>query len=126
MFHTFSICCLNGSDDTMNSDVKIVFCTGVRRLEWMRLKGEYKKLQRESMQELKKQLQDSADQKQSHNTQENQPNQSVQIEKENKEECAVKELPFTPGVVLYFKCLGTTDLLKSDIRVSVDDISAVL
>lgn len=73
------------------------------------------------MQELKKQLQVNAgkqeDEEQKQST--NQSNQPAQKKKEEKkDECTVKELPFTPGVVLQFKCLDGTDLPKSEIRVS--------
>lgn len=77
------------------------------------------------MQELKKQLQVNSgkqggdDPKQTSN-QATQPNKTIATKNKNKEEesSAIKELPFTPGVVLYFKCTDGTDLPKSEIRVS--------
>jgi len=89
----------------------------------MRLKQEYKKLQRESMQELKKQLQVNSgtqdkDEQEQTNNQPTKPNSEQMKKKKEEKSGVIKELPFTPGVVLHFKCTDSTDLPKSEIRVS--------
>jgi hypothetical protein len=67
------------------------------------------------MQDLKKQLQEC------HEREGDKKEETSHKEKKgkeaNKEENTPKELPFTPGVVLHFKC-EDTEIQKKDIRVS--------
>lgn len=74
------------------------------------------------MQELKKQLQVTASKQGDDDEKQEIPSQTKEPEptdkKEDKDKSTVRELPFTAGVLLHFKCLSGTDLPKSEIRVS--------
>ena len=101
------------------------------RLEWLQLKKEYKNLQREAMNNLKKQLQAKSspdtNQKQS---QENKQSHSldatastgkkdIKTSKDpHEQKREVKNLSYVPGVVLRFHCQnhGTT---KKELRVGI-------
>ncbi|XP_031559596.1 la-related protein 7-like [Actinia tenebrosa] len=91
----------------------------ISKLEWLRLKQEYKQLQRQSMQELKKQLQECHEGEVDHNKEEtsHQGKKTTKGKETNKETAkgAPEELPFTTGVVLHFKS-SDTELQKKDIR----------
>ena len=95
------------------------------RLGWLELKKEYKNLQREAMNKLKKQLYEkpSADSSQAGHQAKKQLQDHVDLSKkknQNKssqeDSQAVKDLPYTPGVVLKFNCQshGTT---KKELKV---------
>ncbi|KAL9957934.1 hypothetical protein ACROYT_G034892 [Oculina patagonica] len=96
----------------------------ISKLEWLDLKKEYKNLQREAMNNLKKQLHEksSVDPSQAGNQAPTQSkeqaassNKKDQNKSSQKDSGAVKELPYTPGVVLKFHCqnLGVT---KKELR----------
>ena len=96
------------------------------RLEWLELKKEYKNLQREAMNKLKKQLHEkpSADSSQAGHQAKKQSQDDVDLSKKKNQNKssqedslrAVKYLPYTPGVVLKFNCQshGTT---KKELKV---------
>ena len=100
-------------------------CFVFARLEWLELKKEYKNLQREAMNKLKKQLQEkpSADSSQAGHQAKKQSQDHVDLSKKKNQKKsseedsqAVKDLPYTPGVVLKFNCQsrGTT---KKELKV---------
>lgn len=84
-------------------------------MEWLRLKAEYKELQRQSIQNLKAQLQQS--QTNGSVTQEDNK-ESLETKKSVAEEVKspIAKLPYTPGVVLKFKSMSK-DLIARDVRV---------
>lgn len=101
------------------------------RLEWLELKKEYKNLQREAMNNLKKQLQTKSIS--NINQEENQENGQSQVadaaasKRKSKNQIAieaqeqrveVKKLPYEPGVVLKFY-RQNLDTTKTDLRVSI-------
>ena len=110
------------------------------RLEWLELKKEYKNLQREAMNKLKKQLHEkpSADSSQAGNQTKKQSQGQVNVSKPKKNQNkslqedsqAVKDLPYTPGVVLKFSC-QSHGVTKKELRVrkntaSLDFVSFIL
>ena len=94
------------------------------RLEWLELKKEYKNLQREAMNKLKQQLHEksSADSSEAGNQTKRQSKGQVDVSKkknqnQNQEDSqVVKDMPYTPGVVLKFKC-QSHGMTKKELRV---------
>ena len=95
------------------------------RLEWLELKKEYKNLQREAMNKLKKQLHEkpSADSSQVGHHAKKQSQHQVDASKtknQNKssqeDKQVVKDLPYTPGVVLKFTC-QSHGITKKELKV---------
>lgn len=101
------------------------------RLEWLELKKEYKNLQREAMNNLKKQLQTKSTS--NINQEENQENGQSQVVdtaaskgkstnqisiEAQEQRVGVKKLPYEPGVVLKFY-RQNLDTTKTDLRVSI-------
>lgn len=95
------------------------------RLEWLELKKEYKNLQREAMNNLKKQLHEksSADSSQTGSQTRKQSQGQVDASKKKnqskssqEESQTVKELPYTPGVVIKFNC-QSHGMTKKELRV---------
>lgn len=95
------------------------------RLEWLELKKEYKNLQREAMNKLKQQLHEksSADSSEAGNQTKRQSKGQVDVSKKKnqkkssqEESQVVKDMPYTPGVVLKFKC-QSHGMTKKELRV---------
>lgn len=85
----------------------------ISKLEWLELKKEYKNLQREAMNKLKKQLHEkpSADSRQAGHQAKKKSQDQVDLSKKKNQnkssqegDQVVKDLPYTPGVVLRFNC----------------------
>ena len=95
------------------------------RLEWLELKKEYKNLQREAMNKLKKQLHEKppADSSQAGHQAKKQSQDHVDLSmKKNQDKSSqedshtVKDLPYTPGVVLKFNC-QSHGITKKELKV---------
>lgn len=95
------------------------------RLEWLELKKEYKTLQREAMNKLKKQLHEkpSADSSQAGHQAKKQSQEQVDLLKKKNQTTssqedgqAIKDLPYTPGVVLKFTC-QSHGITKKELKV---------
>lgn len=96
------------------------------RLEWLELKKEYKNLQREAMNKLKKQLHEkpSVDSSQAGHQAKKQSQDQVDVSKKKKNQNkssqedgqAIKDLPYTPGVVLKFNC-QSHGITKKELKV---------
>lgn len=109
----------------------------ISKLEWLELKKEYKNLQREAMNNLKKQLQakSTADTNQNKD-QGNRGSQNLgaaTVEDKNKsaksqnsevQSAGVTKLPYTPGVVLKFHCKGLS-MTKKELREKFSSYSPV-
>lgn len=95
------------------------------RLEWLELKKEYKNLQREAMNKLKKQLHEKppAESSQAPHQAKKQSQDQVNLSKKKNQNTssqedsqAVKDLPYTPGVVLKFSC-QSHGITKKELKV---------
>ncbi|KAM7438927.1 La-related protein 7 [Porites harrisoni] len=103
----------------------------ISKLEWLELKKEYKNLQREAMNKLKKQLQEksSADGNKTEEQKYVKPPQNGttkgrDIKSNEPKQTDIKKLPYTPGVVLKFYCKGS-GLTKRELRDKFSSYSPV-
>ncbi|KAJ7373104.1 La- protein 7 [Desmophyllum pertusum] len=105
-------------------ETKLPHLRVISKLEWLELKKEYKNLQREAMNNLKKQLNEksTAEKSQAGHQTHKQPqgqgaasNKTSQSTSSQESSGNVKELPYTPGVVLKFHCQGL-GMTKKELR----------